>query len=111
MKIDHVAVDLGRLIGSLVDDAAGHRELAMRAYSRIRPLSDEETELVHALDLTGTIVGLIHWVTWLDDDTRKFEDRNAVAERLASLVRRVEKWDPAVVQATKKPTEGMPWAW
>src|SRR5439155_20817058 len=42
VKLDHVAVDLARLLGSLVEDRAELRAVGLEAYSRIRPLSLEE---------------------------------------------------------------------
>lgn len=92
-RVDHVAVDLARLIGSLVEDDKAQRQHAISAYAKIRPLEAAEEMLVHALDITGTIVGLMNWVTWLDSDTRAFANRKCVAARLSKLVRRVEHWD------------------
>jgi Ser/Thr protein kinase RdoA (MazF antagonist) len=89
-KLDHVAVDLARLLGSLVGDDAEHRAAGLAAYGRIRPLSLEEKALVTALDETGTLLAAANWLTWLYRDGRSFEDRGAVASRLALVVQRLE---------------------
>ncbi len=93
VKTDHVAVDLARLLGSLVEDRADLRAAGLEAYSRVRPLSLQEEELVSVLDETGTLVGLITWLKWLYFEDKQFDDRTAAARRLQSLVERVERWD------------------
>jgi homoserine kinase type II len=92
VKIDHVAVDLARLLGSMVEDRADLRAAGLEAYKRIRPLSLQEEELVSVLDETGTLVGLITWLKWLYIDGKQFDDRTAAARRLETLVKRVESW-------------------
>ncbi len=92
VKRDHVAVDLARLLGSLVGDDPGAMAAGLSAYARLRPLSVEEHELVTALDETGTLLAVANWLKWLYRDGRPFEDRAAVARRLAALVERIEKW-------------------
>jgi Ser/Thr protein kinase RdoA (MazF antagonist) len=90
VKIDHVAVDLARLLGSLVGDDTQQRSIGLRAYARIRPLSWEEEALIGVLDETGTILGMATWLKWLYRDGKAFEDRTAVARRLSKLVERVK---------------------
>jgi len=92
VKLDHVAVDLARLQGSLVEDRAELRAAALEAYSRIRPLSLEEEQLVSVLDETGTLVCLMTWLKWLYVDGKQFGDRASAARRLQALVERVEGW-------------------
>ena len=92
VKTDHVAVDLARLLGSLVEDRAELRAAGLEAYSRVRPLSLQEEELVSVLDETGTLVGLITWLKWLYLEDKQFDDRNSAASRLQALVKRVERW-------------------
>ncbi len=90
VKFDRVAVDLSRMLGSLVgDDAAGWRA-GLQAYRRIAPLTAEEEELAHALDETGIILGMANWMRWLYEEKRFFADRSAVARRLTELVERLE---------------------
>jgi homoserine kinase type II len=92
IKIDHVAVDLARLLGSLIEDDAALRRRGLEAYQRVRPLSAEEEALVILLDETGTLLGAANWLKWLYVDRKSFEKREAVTERLARLVRRIEQW-------------------
>jgi homoserine kinase type II len=86
-KVDHVAVDLARLLGSLIPDDAARTGAALRAYESSRPLP--QPELVAVLDRTGVVGGVVNWLRWLYHDEREYLDQEAVAERLAALVRRL----------------------
>jgi homoserine kinase type II len=90
VKVDHVAVDLSRMLGSLVRDDRDGWDEALRAYRRIAPLATEEEELAHALDETGTVVGVANWMRWLYADQRALPDRTAAGRRLEELVSRLE---------------------
>lgn len=89
VKIDHPAVDLARLLGSLVPDDAAAWEVGLRAYRSMQPF--DEPELVQALDETGTVLGTANWLRWLYEERRSFEDRAAAARRLEMLVDRLER--------------------
>jgi len=91
-RIDHPAADLARLLGSLIGDDAAAWSTGLDAYVSIRPLSLEEQTLARALDRTGVIMGAVNWLIWLYRDGRRFEDRQLVADRLAGLVRRLERF-------------------
>jgi len=92
IKTDHVAVDLARLLGSLIGDDRELRAVGFEAYRRVRALSAEEEVLVKVLDETGTVLGAANWLRWLYYEGRQYEDRQAVARRLAELVKRMEGW-------------------
>jgi Ser/Thr protein kinase RdoA (MazF antagonist) len=92
VKLDHVAADLARLLGSLVEDDDEGWHVGLTAYRSVRPLSAEEAELARTLDRTGTVLGVANWLRWLYAEHRAFENRDAVAQRLGTLVTRLEKW-------------------
>lgn len=92
-KIDHVAVDLARLLGSLVGDDAEARAWGIQAYSQLRPLTAADEALLAVLDETGTLLGAANWLMWLYREGRAFEDRPAAARRLGELVERIAGWD------------------
>jgi homoserine kinase type II len=92
VKIDHVAADLARLLGSLAEDDPAGWAAGLEAYAGVRPLAPEEEALARVLDRTGVIVGVMTWLRWLYEEGRSFEDRGAAAGRLAALVRRMERW-------------------
>lgn len=89
VKIDHVAVDLSRMLGSLVGDDATVWRVGLQAYRRFAPLSAEEEELAHDLDETGIVLGAANWLRWLYEEKRPFADRSAVARRFTELVDRL----------------------
>jgi homoserine kinase type II len=89
-KIDSVAVDLARMLGSLVKDDAAGWQAGLQAYRRSAPLTAEEEELVRVLDETGIVLGVANWLRWLYEEKRRFADRTTVARRLAELLPRLE---------------------
>jgi homoserine kinase type II len=90
VKQDHVAVDLARLLGSLVGCDRQQREIGLEAYRRLRPLTAQEQALVDVLDESGTLLAAANWLKWLYHERRSFPDANAVAGRLAVLVERID---------------------
>lgn len=92
VKRDHVAVDLARLLGSLVGDDSESWAWGLGAYRSIRQLSEDEEALARALDRTGVVVGAMNWLRWLYQEGRRFEDPDGVARRLGALVKRMEGW-------------------
>ncbi len=92
IKIDHPAVDLARLLGSLVRDDPGGWEIGLEAYTSLRSLTNDEWALAHALDQTGVIMAAANWLKWLYHEGREFEDRQLVAQRLTMLVDRMRNW-------------------
>jgi Phosphotransferase enzyme family len=92
IKIDNGAVDLARMLGSMVGDDTAMFEAGLDAYSEIRPLAESERLLVSILDRTGVVLGLANWLRRLHQKGREYEDRAAVAARIGELVRRAEGW-------------------
>jgi Ser/Thr protein kinase RdoA (MazF antagonist) len=98
VKIDNVAVDLARLLGSMVGDDREARNAGLRAYNLVRAVAAEEWAIVDVLDKTGTIVGLENWLRWLYFAGKPLNDLSAVSRRLRSLVERVEAWEATRVE-------------
>jgi Ser/Thr protein kinase RdoA (MazF antagonist) len=92
VKADTVSADLARLLGSLVGENPVLYEQGLDTYAAVRPLTEVERRLVPALDRSGVVLGLANWLRWLYVDGREFEDRLAVARRMAELVMRTESW-------------------
>lgn len=86
-KVDHVAVDLARLLGSLIPGESVRMAMAVRAYQAMRPLP--HPELVPLLEWTGAVVGLTNWLRWLYHERRVYPNRDAVAARVKGLVQRL----------------------
>jgi Ser/Thr protein kinase RdoA (MazF antagonist) len=92
VKADHVAVDLARMLGSLVGDDPEGWERGLRAYRRVRQLDDREEQFARVLDRTGTVLGVTNWLRWLYHEGRPYEDLPAVARRLENLLKRIDYW-------------------
>jgi homoserine kinase type II len=90
VKVDHPAVDLARLLGSLVGVNDKWRAVGYRGYEEVRPLSEWDRNLIGVLDWTGTVLAAANWLRWLYHENRPYEDREAVADRLAGVVQRME---------------------
>jgi Ser/Thr protein kinase RdoA (MazF antagonist) len=91
MQIEIPPGDVARLLGSLVGDDAGDWREGLAAYSARRPLTDQETAAVSALDASGTILAGCNWIRWIYIDGRQFENRQQVTARLAQLLSRLRK--------------------
>lgn len=89
VKIDHAAVDLARMLGSLVGEQSNVWSIGLKAYESIRPLSNQDRDLLPVLDYTGLIVALVNWLRWLYHEGRVYLDRPAVGERLCGIVKRL----------------------
>ncbi len=92
LRPDHVTADLARLLGSLAGDDRPAFGKGMDAYHAVRPLLPGDAATVLLLDRAGTLLGVTNWLRWLYHERRQYEDRGRVADRLAELVRRAEKW-------------------
>jgi Ser/Thr protein kinase RdoA (MazF antagonist) len=90
VKVDHVAVDLARLLGSLAGDDPASQEIGLDAYSLCQSLSVEDRHLVHLLDQTGVVAAMIAWLGWLYHQRRVFESPSVIADRIANLTTRAE---------------------
>jgi Ser/Thr protein kinase RdoA (MazF antagonist) len=90
MRVDSVATDIARLLGSLCgDDGAAWLE-ALNAYDAIRPLSSGEALLVTAYDRSNTLLSGMNWLEWICLDGRQFENRASICERLDVNLARLE---------------------
>ena len=92
VKNDHVAVDVSRMLGSLVGDDVEGWERGLRAYRRVRELTENEEQLAYVLDRTGTILAVVNWLHLVYYEGRSYEDLSAVVGRLSSLLNRIEGW-------------------
>ncbi len=88
IRIDSVAGDVARLLGSLVEDDRPAWEFAVAEYSRVRPMSPREAALVEVFDLSSIALSGTQWVRWLYLDQIAFPDMAAVADRLDHWIRR-----------------------
>ncbi len=90
-RVENVAADLARLIGSLVEDDRPAWDFALAEYQRYRPLTASELGLVTVLDRSGVLLSGWTWLEWLYVDRRSFPDAVSVTGRLTEIVRRMER--------------------
>jgi homoserine kinase type II len=91
LDIDTPATDIARLLGSLVGDDVTGWQTGLAAYSAIRPLSQQETLAVFALDASGIILAGCNWIGWIYVEGRRFENRAQVVERFRRICARMAK--------------------
>lgn len=90
MRIDSVAADVARLLGSLAgDNETLHRE-GMEAYQATRPLSRTEQTLIEAFDRSTVLMSGLNWIDWIYRQRRVFESKQAIPGRLDDIVRRLD---------------------
>jgi homoserine kinase type II len=95
MRIDNVASDIARLLGSLaLDDTTAWQE-GLQAYEAIRPLSDREKALLRAFDRSTVLMAGLNWLDWIYRQGRRFEDPQAVLARVDEILGRHEISLPA----------------
>ena len=89
-RMENVACDLSRLIGSLVGDDRSRWDFALAEYQRSRPLSLDELRLVGVLNRSGVLLSGWTWLEWIYLQQRTFPNPLAVIDRLNEIVRRLE---------------------
>jgi Ser/Thr protein kinase RdoA (MazF antagonist) len=89
MRIDSVACDIARLLGSMASNDRQRWEEGLAAYEALRPLTAAECQLVPALDESGVLLGALSWAQWLYVEGRRFHDPSAVAGRMQELLGRM----------------------
>ena len=89
MSVDHVAVDLARLLGSYeVDEPELRREL-IQHYDP--GFGDDEHLLIDAFDRSGALLSPFRWLWWLFVERRTFRDLAAVGRRFDVLLQRLTR--------------------
>jgi Ser/Thr protein kinase RdoA (MazF antagonist) len=88
LRVDSVATDVARLLGSLAGDDVLGWSVGLTAYETVRPLDAAETALVTAFDESGVLLSGLNWLTWIYQERREFDDRRKIAARIdANLAR------------------------
>jgi len=90
LRVDHVAADISRLLGSLVRDDPDSRRLGLQAYQAVRPLTEKELWLVDVYDRSSLLLGGMNWLQWLCVEQREFGDPGRVLCRVDEILSRLE---------------------
>ncbi|MBC8350810.1 MAG: phosphotransferase [Planctomycetes bacterium] len=89
MRVDHVACDVARLLGSLVGGDRTNWKQGLAAYQSLRPLSLDELALVDAYDRSTVLLSGMNWVQWVAVELRKFENHEVILARLDEIIARL----------------------
>jgi Ser/Thr protein kinase RdoA (MazF antagonist) len=95
IDLDSVAIDLARMLGSLIEDDEGSWQFALSAYRRLCPLSADEERLARALDRAGVVAALANWHRWIATGERDPASPH-VRARVERLLARVGRWPRGV---------------
>jgi Ser/Thr protein kinase RdoA (MazF antagonist) len=90
MRMETVAGDVARLLGSLAGDDLLAWQLGLAAYHAIRPLSDDEAALLPVFDESTMLLAGFNWLEWIIIAQRQFENPPEVIRRLTMIVSRLE---------------------
>lgn len=91
MRHDSVAADVSRLLGSMAGSDRDAWQQGLAAYESVRPLSEDERTLVAAFDQSGLLMSGLNWVDWIFRRGIRFDNAQAVVERVDWLLARLER--------------------
>lgn len=89
MRCDSVAVDLARLLGSLVGDDSRRWQLGLQAYQELHPIAEEDRAMLAAIDLANCVLSGANWIRWIFVERRQFENQPGVQGRLDRILERL----------------------
>lgn len=99
MRVDTMATDVSRLLGSMAIEDEALWAGGIAAYEQVRPISDDERRLITSYHETRVVLSGVFWLRWVFVEHRHFENRRAVEERfdlilarLAALSKRDLSW-------------------
>jgi Ser/Thr protein kinase RdoA (MazF antagonist) len=89
-RSDHVAIDLARLLGSLVGDDESAWQVALGAYARRRPFRVDEINLVRVFDESGVLLSPLTWFERRFIQRERFAKPRRVIERVEGFLVRLQ---------------------
>lgn len=89
MRVDTVATDIARLLGSLCGNDRNGWTTGLGVYESVRPLTDSERALVGTFDRSQIMLAGVNWVEWVFVERRTFGDPAAVVERMEHILSRL----------------------
>jgi len=89
VRIESVAADIARLLGSMVLDDKEGWHAGIEAYRAERPLSPNELRLVTAFDQSTVLMSGLNWIDWIYREQRTFFDRPAIVARVDEILHRL----------------------
>ncbi|MCA9222216.1 MAG: phosphotransferase, partial [Planctomycetales bacterium] len=90
MRLDSVAGDLARLLGSFVRDDRIRWSRAIEWYDAVRRLSDAERQAISVFDAANRLLSGFSWLDWVYFQNRTFEHDDAVLARVDKHLGRLQ---------------------
>ena len=90
LRVDHAAVDIARLLGSLVVDDRKSWRYGLAAYQQIRGLTPQELQLVEVADESNMLLSGMNWLRWIYVEGRQFTARPVILQRLEGILARMQ---------------------
>src|SRR5690606_34531068 len=90
MRVETVAGDIARLLGSIARDHPRKWQTGLSAYEAIRPLAASERTLVALFDRSAVLLSCLNWIEWIYAEGRTFAALDSSAARLARTLERLE---------------------
>ncbi|REJ88978.1 MAG: aminoglycoside phosphotransferase family protein [Planctomycetota bacterium] len=90
LRVDHTAIDVARLLGSLAGDDEDRWRRGCDVYDTSRgDLAPLDRPRVRLLDRATTLLSGLNWLEWVFTAGRQFEDYDVITERLRRIERRL----------------------
>ncbi|MCH7727709.1 MAG: phosphotransferase [Planctomycetes bacterium] len=90
MRVESVAGDVARLVGSLVADDEKGWQIGIDAYQEVRPLVLTQQQLIRTFDRSSVLMSGMNWLTWIFLEDRQFRDRETIIARLDRILMRLQ---------------------
>ncbi len=89
MRMESVAGDVARLLGSLTGGVPSEWEIGLAAYRERTGLSEANVRLAETWDQANAAMAGLQWVEWLFVEQRQFDDMTAVHRRMVEHLDRM----------------------
>ncbi|MEM8678969.1 MAG: phosphotransferase [Planctomycetota bacterium] len=93
LRLDNVATDISRLVGSLVRGDHARWQIALEAYHAVAPLDADQRHLCLLLDASNVMLAGMQWLEWLFVREIKFQTLGNVQRRLQEISLRLNEGD------------------
>lgn len=90
MRVDTIACDVARLLGSMALDDHRMWQAGLEAYQSVRKLSETERDLIVAFDRSTVLMAGLNWLDWIYRQERAFENYQPIPARLQEIAGRLE---------------------
>ena len=87
LRLDSIATDLARLLGSYCGDDSDLWDFGLAAYEEVRPLGNDERDLVVPYDRFAVLLTGVQWLDWILLEGKQFQLDKVLPRIDATLLR------------------------